>query len=278
MKLTVGNKEVDLSSPVVMAIVNVTPDSFFAGSRLETDDDIRRCAGRALEDGAAILDVGGYSSRPGAPDVSPEEELARVRRGVGVIRKAYPEAVVSVDTFRASVAEGVVDEFGPCMVNDISAGDLDATITEVVARHDLPYVAMHMRGRPINMQQYASYDDIVSEVKTFFARKLLWLKEMGVRQVVIDPGFGFSKDTEQNYRLLGGLDELCSMGVPLLAGVSRKSMIYKPLGVTPAEALAGTTAIHWECLAKGALILRAHDVREAVDVVKLYGFYKSVNQ
>ena len=278
MKLTVGNKEVDLSSPVVMAIVNVTPDSFFAGSRLETDDDIRRCAGRALEDGAAILDVGGYPSRPGAPDVSPEEELARVRRGVGVIRKAYPEAVVSVDTFRASVAEGVVDEFGPCMVNDISAGDLDATITEVVARHDLPYVAMHMRGRPINMQQYASYDDIVSEVKTFFARKLLWLKEMGVRQVVIDPGFGFSKDTEQNYRLLGGLDELCSMGVPLLAGVSRKSMIYKPLGVTPAEALAGTTAIHWECLAKGALILRAHDVREAVDVVKLYGFYKSVNQ
>ncbi|MBQ4279650.1 MAG: dihydropteroate synthase [Rikenellaceae bacterium] len=261
-----------------MAIVNVTPDSFFAGSRLETDDDIRRCAGRALEDGAAILDVGGYSSRPGAPDVSPEEELARVRRGVGVIRKAYPEAVVSVDTFRASVAEGVVDEFGPCMVNDISAGDLDATITEVVARHDLPYVAMHMRGRPINMQEYASYDDIVSEVKTFFARKLLWLKEMGVRQVVIDPGFGFSKDTEQNYRLLGGLDELCSMGVPLLAGVSRKSMIYKPLGVTPAEALTGTTAIHWECLSKGALILRAHDVREAVDVVNLYEFYKSVNQ
>ena len=278
MEIRVGEQRVDLSSPVVMAIVNVTPDSFFAGSRRRSEDEILRYVESALSEGATILDVGGYSSRPGADDVDSEEEWRRVSVGLRVIRNHFPQAVVSIDTFRASVAQKAVSEFGPCIINDISAGDLDAQIVEVVAKNDLPYVAMHMRGCPQDMQQYAEYDDIVLDVRHFFEQKLRWLCSCDVRQPIIDPGFGFAKDLGQNYRLLAGLDQLCAMGYPVLAGLSRKSMVYKLLDVTPDDALTGTTALHWECLRQGASILRVHDVHEAVQTVRIFEYYQSVNK
>ena len=268
MKL--NNKHIDLSSPRVMTIVNVTPDSFYDGSRTFTEEEIERHVERAIEQGTDMLDVGGYSSRSNADEVSVEEEIARVGRAMRVIRRVCPEMVVSIDTFRAEVVRRTVAEWGDCIVNDISAGELDPQMITTVAELGLPYVAMHMRGTPATMQSMTDYDDIVEEVHQYFAQRLDALRKAGIEDVVIDPGFGFAKTLEQNYQLMNGLGRLSDLGAPILVGISRKSMIYNLLGCTPAEALNGTTALHLEALRQGAKILRVHDTREAVEVVKIY--------
>lgn len=268
MKL--NNKHIDLSKPRVMTIVNVTPDSFYNGSRTFTEEEIERRVAQAIAEGADMLDVGGYSSRPNADEVSVEEECARVCRAMKVIRRVCPEVAVSIDTFRAEVVRRVVADWGDCIVNDISAGEADSEMIPTVARLGLPYIAMHMRGTPTTMQSMTDYSNVVEEVRNYFVRKLDELHSAGITDVVIDPGFGFAKTLEQNYALMDGLHRLNDLGAPILVGISRKSMIYKLLGCAPAEALNGTTALHLEALRQGAKILRVHDTREAVEVIKIY--------
>lgn len=264
----------DLTTPRVMAIVNVTPDSFFAGSRTPDAEAIERRVREAADAGCDLFDVGGYSSRPGAAEVTSEEEWRRVEAGVAAVRRIAPTLPVSVDTFRAEVARRVLETFGPVIVNDISAGEMDPAIVDVVAEYDAPYIAMHMRGTPATMQGMTSYRDVVEEVVSYFRLRAEQLRRCGVRRLILDPGFGFSKTLEQNYDLLRGLHNLCSLGYPVLAGVSRKSMIYKVLDTTPDRALAGTIALGWECLRQGAAILRVHDVREAVDTVRIFKAFR----
>lgn len=265
------------SAPCVMAILNVTPDSFYAGSRTPSAGEVERRVLEAVGEGASIIDVGGYSSRPGADEVPPDEEWRRVALGVEAVRRLVPDTAVSVDTFRSGIAARAIETFGPLMINDISAGELDPAMFAVAARYDVPYVAMHMKGDPQTMQSLTDYRrDIVSEVVAYFRRRVERMLAAGIRRerIVLDPGFGFAKTAEQNYRLLAGLHELCALGYPVLAGLSRKSMIYKVLGTTPACSLAGSVALGWECLRQGAAILRVHDVREAVDTVRLFGMYE----
>ena len=268
--INVNGTLMDLATPRVMGIVNVTPDSFFAGSRTRTEADIARRVEQLVAEGADILDVGGYSSRPGADDVSPEEERERLRLGLGVIRRVAPEAVVSVDTFRADVARMCVEEYGAALVNDISGGELDAEMFPTVARLGVPYVLMHMQGTPQTMQDRPLYNNVLRDVFLYFARKVQQLRDLGQKDILLDPGFGFGKTLEDNYALLAHLEEFSSVfGLPVLVGVSRKSMITRLLGVTPAEALNGTTVLNTLCLQKGASILRVHDVRPAVEAVRL---------
>lgn len=271
--IQVGRRCLDLGRPAVMAIVNVTPDSFFAGSRTPGVEALRRRIRQVADEGADVIDVGGYSSRSGADDVSPEEELRRVSLALEIIREELPEAVVSIDTFRASVADGAMARYGTCIVNDIAAGELDPEIMAVAARYGAPYIAMHMRGTPADMQSRTAYRDIVGEVTDYLAGRLQAAREAGIRDVVLDPGFGFAKTTPQNYELLGGLERIVALGAPVLAGVSRKSMIYKVLETTPDESLNGTVALGWEALRRGARILRVHDVAPAVQEVKLFDYY-----
>lgn len=268
--------DLDFSRRQVMTIVNVTPDSFFAGSRTPDWQDVERRVRTAVAAGASIIDVGGYSSRPGAGEVSPEEEWRRVDLGIGAVRTLSPEIPVSVDTFRSSVAAQAIRKYGKVIVNDISAGELDPQLVDVAAEYDVPYVAMHMKGDPRTMQSLTDYRDIVAEVVGYFRVRTAQLRERGVRRIIVDPGFGFAKTLDQNYELLRGLHRLAELGYPVLAGVSRKSMIYKLLDTTPAEALNGTTALHWECLRQGAAILRVHDTREAVEVVRLFDRFTQV--
>ena len=268
--INVNGTLMDLATPRVMGIVNVTPDSFFAGSRTRTEADIARRVEQLVAEGADILDVGGYSSRPGADDVSPEEERERLRLGLGVIRRVAPEAVVSVDTFRADVARMCVEEYGAALVNDISGGELDAEMFPTVARLGVPYVLMHMQGTPQTMQDRPQYNNVLRDVFLYFARKVQQLRDLGQKDILLDPGFGFGKTLEDNYALLAHLEEFSSVfGLPVLVGVSRKSMITRLLGITPAEALNGTTVLNTLCLQKGASVLRVHDVRPAVEAVRL---------
>ena len=258
-----------------MAIINVTDDSFFEGSRTVDEQSIAARVREAIASGATILDVGGYSSRPGAKELSVDEEWERVRKGLRGIKDVAADAFVSVDTFRSEVVRRAVEEFGDVIVNDISAGELDDEMIDVVAKYNLPYIAMHMRGTPQTMQSLTEYPNgVVVEVCRYFEKKVAELHSRGVSKIILDPGYGFAKTLEQNYELLGGLNRLCAMGYPVLAGVSRKSMIYKLLGVTPAESLNGTTALNWEALRQGAAILRVHDTREAVEVVRIFTEYK----
>lgn len=273
--MRLGNRELDLSQPQVMAIINVTDDSFFEGSRTVDEQSIAARVKEAIASGATILDVGGYSSRSGAKELSVDEEWERVRKGLRIIKDVAADAFVSVDTFRSEVVRRAVEEFGDVIVNDISAGELDDEMIDVVAKYNLPYIAMHMRGTPQTMQSLTEYPNgVVEEVCRYFEKKVAELHSRGVSKIILDPGFGFAKTLEQNYELLGGLNRLCAMGYPVLAGVSRKSMIYKLLGVTPAESLNGTTALNWEALRQGAAILRVHDTREAVEVVRILTEYK----
>lgn len=273
--MRLGNRELDLSQPQVMAIINVTDDSFFEGSRTVDEQSIAARVKEAIASGATILDVGGYSSRPGAKELSVDEEWERVRKGLRGIKDVAADAFVSVDTFRSEVVRRAVEEFGDVIVNDISAGELDDEMIDVVAKYNLPYIAMHMRGTPQTMQSLTEYPNgVVEEVCRYFEKKVAELHSRGVSKIILDPGFGFAKTLEQNYELLGGLNRLCAMGYPVLAGVSRKSMIYKLLGVTPAESLNGTTALNWEALRQGATILRVHDTREAVEVVRIFTEYR----
>ena len=266
-----NESRIDFFQPKVMAIVNVTDDSFYEGSRTQSDDAIVERVREVVEQGATIVDVGGYSSRPGAKDISVDEEWQRVERGLQAVRSVSRDVAVSVDTFRAEVAELAIKEFGDVIINDISAGELSPRMIDVVAEAGVPYVAMHMRGTPQTMQQNTSYSEgVVAEVCRYFEHRVEYLLGRGVKDIILDPGFGFAKSTEQNFELLAHLSQLCALGYPVLAGLSRKSMIYNTLGVTAAEALAGTVALNWEALRQGATILRVHDVREAADVVQLY--------
>ncbi len=265
--------DIDLREPQVMAVVNVTPDSFFSGSRTPDARAVEARIREAVAEGASILDIGGYSSRPGADVVPEDEELRRVMLGVEAARRIAPRVAVSVDTFRSRVAGEIIRVFGPVIVNDISAGELDANLPRVAARYEVPYIAMHMKGDPKTMQSLTDYKrDITSEVTAYFEAKTVQLLAAGIRRehIILDPGFGFAKTTAQNFELLAGLHRLCALGFPVLAGLSRKSMIWKTLGTTPDRALAGTVALGWECLRQGASILRVHDVREAADTVKLF--------
>ena len=274
--MAANNPLFDFSQPRVMAILNVTPDSFFAGSRMPDAPHVERRVREAVAEGASIIDVGGYSSRPGADEVSPGEEWRRVKLGVGAVRRLAPGMAVSVDTFRSEVAARAIERFGPLIINDISAGELDPAMPAVAAKYGVPYIAMHMKGDPKTMQSLTDYKrDITAEVVAYFEARVAALLAAGIARehLVLDPGFGFAKTTEQNYELLAGLHRLCALGYPVLAGLSRKSMIYRVLGVTPAQSLAGTVALGWECLRQGAAILRVHDVREAVDTVRIFNAY-----
>ena len=268
---------IDLSAPQVMAILNVTPDSFYAGSRMPDAGAVEQHVREAVAEGAHLIDVGGYSSRPGADEVPADEEWRRVALGVEAVRRLAPGVTVSVDTFRSEVAAKAIETFGPLIINDISAGELDPAMLSVAAKYDVPYIAMHMKGDPRTMQSQTDYRrDITTEVVDYFHTRIETMLAAGIRpgNIVLDPGFGFAKTTEQNYELLAGLHRLCELGYPVLAGLSRKSMIYKVLDVTPAESLAGTVALGWECLRQGAAILRVHDVREAVDTVRLFNMFR----
>lgn len=265
------------STPQVMAIVNITPDSFFADSRTPDEAAIEKRMRQVVAEGCDMIDIGGYSSRPGAADVSPDEEWRRVELGLGIAKKIAPRMTVSIDTFRAEVARRALERYDDLIINDISAGELDPGILDVVARHDVPYIAMHMRGTPADMQTKTDYRNITDDVLEWAREKVEALRQKGIRRIILDPGFGFAKTLGQNYELLGGLHRLVATGYPVLAGVSRKSMIYNLLQTTPDRALAGTVALGWECLRQGASILRVHDVKEAVDTVKIHEMYDKSN-
>ncbi|MBI5010857.1 MAG: dihydropteroate synthase [Bacteroidia bacterium] len=252
-----------------MGILNITPDSFYRGSRFETDDDIIKAAGIMLEEGADILDVGGYSSRPGARDIPEEEEGRRVLGAIRKISTVYPEAIISVDTFRASVAKTAVEECGAHIINDISGGKADPGMFEVVRHLNVPYILMHMKGDPRTMQENPVYNDVVADILKWFGEGIFRLRSAGVKDIIIDPGFGFGKTPEHNYEMLGRLGDFSIAGLPLMVGLSRKSMIWKPLGITAEEALTGTISLNTIALLRGADILRVHDVKEAVQAVKL---------
>jgi dihydropteroate synthase len=267
--LNAGGKLIDLSTPKVMGIINLTPDSFYAGSRQPAVDDAIQQAGKMLADGATFLDLGAYSSRPGADDISVQEEADRLLPVVEAIVANYPDAVLSIDTFRSSVAQAAI-KAGAHIINDISGGQLDENMFAMVAKLQVPYILMHMKGNPKTMQQLADYDDVFGEVYDYFVSRYHQLRQLGVNDVIIDPGFGFAKKPEQGYTLMSRLQEFESLGLPILVGVSRKKMIHGLLGITAEEALNGTTALNAIALTKGANILRVHDVKEAVEAVKIW--------
>jgi len=259
----------DLEIPKVMGILNITPDSFYTGSRYIADEEILKAAIEMLGDGADILDIGGYSSRPGAKDISPEEESKRVLKAIKLINRELPQAIISVDTFRADIARQAVVECGASMINDISGGDADNKMFSVLENLNVPYIMMHMKGNPRTMQDNPVYEDVVADILKWFGERIFKLKSAGVKDLIIDPGFGFGKTIDQNFELLKRLGDFSIAGLPVLVGVSRKSMIWKTLNITADVALNGTTALNAVALFNGADILRVHDVKEAVQTVKL---------
>ena len=274
--LNVNGRLLDLSTPQVMGILNVTPDSFYAGSRSRTEAEIAARACQILDEGASIIDIGAYSSRPNAEHISPEEEMQRLRTGLEILNRNHPDAIISVDTFRDEVARQCVEEYGAAIINDISAGEMDEQMFPTVARLNVPYIMMHMQGTPQNMQKEPHYENLLKEVFMYFARKVRQLRDLGMKDIILDPGFGFGKTLEHNYELMAHLEEFGIFELPLLVGVSRKSMIYRLFGATPQEALNGTTVLDTVALMKGADILRVHDVREAVEAVRLIEKQKTV--
>lgn len=269
--LNIRGRLIDLSQALVMGIVNVTPDSFYAASRLATDEaQLRERIERLVQEGADLIDIGAYSSRPGADFVSQEEEQARLKPILSLIQREYPDLMVSVDTFRSEVARWAVGEYGVGLINDISGGDLDAEMFRTVTELQVPYIMMHMRGTPQTMQSLTDYDDVGLEVLDSFIYKSEQLRSMGLHDLIIDPGFGFAKTLEQNYQLMNYLPRFReALGLPLLVGISRKSMIYKYLNITAEESLNGTTVLNTYALLSGANILRVHDVRAAREAVQL---------
>ncbi|HEX4877067.1 MAG TPA: dihydropteroate synthase [Chitinophagaceae bacterium] len=260
--------------PIVMGIINATPDSFYADSRFTGEDATLACAEKMLKGGASILDIGGQSTRPGSLPISTEEELKRVIGPIQAISRNFPEAFISIDTYSSTVAKEAVNA-GAGIVNDVSAGTLDKEMITTVAGLKVPYILMHMQGTPETMQAEPYYDDVVKEVLDFFIQKIDRLTRAGITDIVIDPGFGFGKTISHNFELLRNLSVFQVTGKPVLAGISRKSTIYKTLGITPEEALNGTTVLNTICLLNGASILRVHDVNEAVEAIKLYQAYKN---
>lgn len=267
--VNVNGELLDLSTPQVMGILNVTPDSFYEKSRVQTEEHIINRAQQILDEGASIIDIGAYSSRPNADHISTDEELNRLSWALSIIRKNHPNAIISVDTFRAKVAQVCVEEYGVSMINDIAAGEMDKEMFDTIARLQVPYIMMHMQGTPQTMQSAPHYDNLLKEVFLYFAEKVQLLRDKGVNDIILDPGFGFGKTVAHNYELLSSLQEFSVFELPLLVGVSRKSMITKLLNITSDEALNGTTVVHTIALQKGADILRVHDVKEAVEAIKI---------
>jgi len=267
--LNAGGRLIDLSHPKVMGIINLTPDSFYAGSRKQGAEDALQKAEQMLNEGATFLDLGAYSSRPGADDISVQEEMDRLLPVVEAIAVRFHEALISVDTFRSQVAEAAV-KAGAHIINDISGGQLDENMFAMVAKLQVPYILMHMKGNPRTMDQQAQYDDVFTEVYDYFSGRYHQLKQLGVYDVIIDPGFGFAKKREHSYALMNRLQDFNALQLPVLAGISRKKMIYGLLGITATEALNGTTVFNAIALTKGANILRVHDVKEAVETIKLW--------
>ncbi len=267
--INIKGQLLSLDEPQVMGILNVTPDSFYAGSRKQTEAAIIDRIETILREGASIIDVGGYSSRPDAAEVSETEEMQRLEMALQPLLQHYPDVVVSVDTFRSSVARQCVEKYGVSMINDISGGELDERMFDTVAQLRVPYIMMHMRGTPQTMQQQTDYEDVTADLLKYFSQKLERLFRLGVNDVILDPGFGFSKTLTQNYELMRHLGDFRIFGLPLLVGVSRKSMIYKLLETTPEESLNGTTVLHAYALLQGADILRVHDVRAAKEAIRI---------
>lgn len=268
-KLNLSGKVCDLSEPKVMGILNVTPDSFFAGSRTQTEQEIATRIEQLVQEGAYLIDVGAYSSRPNADDVSPSEEMSRLRFALEILRKNHPAAIVSIDTFRSDVAKMCVEEYGADIINDISGGSLDPKMFQTIAALRVPYILMHMKGTPQTMQQAPFYENVVEEVCSYFQERISQLNELGVKDIILDPGFGFAKTLEHNYQLMHHMEELHRFHLPILVGISRKSMIYKLLGTTPQEALNGTSVLNTIALLKGTHILRVHDVRECIETIAI---------
>lgn len=260
---------IDLSTPKVMGILNVTPNSFFDGAKYETETQILNRVDQMLTEGADFIDVGAYSSKPNAEEVSEKDELKRLIPVIQLLIKKYPDLLISVDTFRSEVARQAIEN-GACMINDISAGSLDEKMMATIAEFQVPYIMMHMRGTSQTMMQLTQYEDIVKELLFYFSEKVSQARALGINDLIIDPGFGFAKTLEQNFEVMQKLELFGILELPILAGVSRKSMIYKPLGSSPEKALNGTTALNMIALTKGASILRVHDVKEAVECVKLF--------
>lgn len=269
LKINCKGSLIDLNNPKVMGIINATPDSFYDGGVNLAVEQALETAGEMLEAGATFLDIGGYSSRPGADDIPVNEEIDRVVPIIEAIISEYPEANISIDTFRSSVARAAI-ESGAALINDISGGHLDKEMLNTVADLQVPYIMMHMRGTPQTMKTLTNYDNLLVEIKDYFAQQLHSARALGINDVIIDPGFGFAKTVEQNFELLNSMQELEIFEIPLLAGVSRKSMIYKTLGITAKEALNGTTALNMIALDRGASILRVHDVAPAMECIALH--------
>jgi len=269
MTINCNGKLIDLTSPKVMGILNITPNSFFDGGKYADENSILQQVEKMLIDGATFIDVGAYSSKPNAEFVSEEEEIERLLPVVELILKNFPETLISVDTFRATVAKKAIEN-GACIVNDISAGNLDENMMQTVAKLQVPYIMMHMKGNPQTMQSLAQYENIVKEMLFYFSEKIVQARSLGINDLIIDPGFGFAKTLEQNFEVMNNLDLFQMLELPFLVGISRKSMIYKTLETSAEFALNGTTVLNTIALQKGAIILRVHDVKEAVECVKLY--------
>lgn len=259
---------VDISEPKVMGIINITPDSFFSGSRSNTEKEILSSAEKMLNEGATFLDLGAYSSRPGATDIATAEELKRMIPAIEIILKNFPGSILSIDTFRAEVAEKSI-QAGAAMINDISAGKLDEQMLPLIAKYQVPYIMMHMKGTPQNMKELNQYDDLAAEVLYYFSERINLARKLGINDIIIDPGFGFAKNIDQNFELLSKLELFNNLELPLLIGISRKSMIWKKLQFTAENALNGSTVLNTVSLMKGAHILRVHDVKEAMESIKL---------
>lgn len=267
--LNCGGRLLDISEPRVMGILNVTPDSFYSGSRKQAEKDITERVHQIIDEGASIIDIGAYSSRPNASDVPVEEEKARLRKGLQIIFNEYPDAIVSVDTFRSDVAKMCVEEYGAAIINDISGGAFDSRMFDTVAALRTPYILMHIQGTIQTMQQHPHYENITKEVCMYFAERVQQLRDRGARDIILDPGFGFGKTLEHNYELMARFDALKIFQLPILSGISRKSMIYKLLGGGPEDALNGTTVLNTLSLLGGANILRVHDVKPCVETIKI---------
>lgn len=268
--LNLRGKLYPLDEPQIMGILNVTPDSFFAESRTSDNEQIAARVKQMMDEGADMIDIGGYSSRSGADDVSPQEEMERLRRGLRIVRKLYPDVPISVDTFRADVARMCIEEEGADLINDIAAGMMDRQMFKTVARLGVPYIMMHMQGTPETMQLDPHYNNLRREVMLYFAERIDRLCQMGAKDIIIDPGFGFGKTVEHNYELMNHLEDFSVFNLPILVGISRKSMIYKLIGGTPQTSLNGTTVLNTIALTKGAHILRVHDVKQAVEAKRIW--------
>lgn len=269
-KISIGSEEIDFTIPIVMGVINVTPDSFYNGGTMTDEKVLLASVEKMVTDGVSILDIGGVSTKPGALQVSTKIELERLLPAVVAIRKNFPAIPISIDTFRSWVAVRIIDEIGPVMVNDISGGSLDSNMFETIGKLKVPYILSHIQGTPATMQDDPQYEDVIKEISTYFSEKVKRLTKLGVEDIILDPGFGFGKNLDHNYELLNRLDSFKVFQLPVMVGLSRKSMIWKALEITPEASLNGTTVANTLAIMGGADILRVHDVKEAVDVVKIF--------